>query len=151
VKFVPFAGNMDIVTSGSSGEIHLVKLPSSEVVNQSRIIAKHTSRVVGLGFYSNEPCSILSAGRDGNLIEIDLRSKQSTTFLDVLKFSTILFSLYYFIILFSSFLLFILILLVLNLNSFMLTLKNLYFIIVFFLNHIMFYFSLEDSTCVFVV
>jgi hypothetical protein len=85
VKFVPFSGNMDIVTSGVCGDIRLTKLSPAGIVNPPETIINHSDFVTGVGFYCDSPNNILSVGLDGRLLDTDIRQKKSIALFDVIK------------------------------------------------------------------
>ncbi|VDM16937.1 unnamed protein product [Hydatigera taeniaeformis] len=77
VKFVPNCNDLKLVTSARDGMVRLAELhPDGRTVKTTRTLISHQDTCRNLVLIPGEPFLILTAGEDGAVFSVDLRSDQ---------------------------------------------------------------------------
>ena len=75
---MPFSNDLKLVTSAHDGMVRLNELyPDGRSVRKVRILAKHQDACHKLTFVPDQPFVFLSAGEEGSVRLIDLRTNKS--------------------------------------------------------------------------
>lgn len=77
VKFLPNCNDLKLVTSARDGMVRLAELhPDGQTVKMTRTLTNHQDACRNIVLVPDEASLLLTAGEDGSVFSIDLRTNQ---------------------------------------------------------------------------